>query len=71
MNLQDIMSQLAQQTTKTTQGLEDNISSVDVNDPSAMLQVQFALQQYSSMINYQSSLVKTVRDLVSGIISKI
>ncbi|KML17786.1 hypothetical protein VL10_24125 [Leclercia adecarboxylata] len=71
MNLQSIMTQFSQQAAKTSQGLEDSIGSVDINDPSAMLQVQFALQQYSSLVGYQSSLVKTVRDLVSGIISKI
>ncbi|MCT4700516.1 type III secretion system needle filament subunit SctF [Enterobacteriaceae bacterium H20N1] len=71
MNLQSTITQLSQQATTASQGLEDILGAVDINDPSAMLQVQFALQQYSSMVNYQSSLVKTVRDLVSGIISKI
>lgn len=71
MSLESIMSQLSQQASSSAQGLENNVSDLDINDPSAMLQVQFALQKYSSLVNYQSSLIKTVRDLVSGIISKI
>ncbi|HEY3591043.1 MAG TPA: type III secretion system needle filament subunit SctF [Buttiauxella sp.] len=71
MSLESILSQLSQQSSSGIQGLESSISDIDINDPSAMLEVQFALQKYSSLINYQSSLIKTVRDLVSSIISKI
>lgn len=71
MSLESIMSQLSQQASSNAQGLENTVSDLDINDPSAMLQAQFALQKYSSLVNYQSSLIKTVRDLVSGIISKI
>lgn len=71
MSLESILTQLSEQATSNAQGLEDSVSNIDINDPSAMLQVQFAIQKYSSLINYQSSLIKTVRDLVSGIISKI
>lgn len=71
MSLESIMSQLSQQASSSASGLENTVSDLDINDPSAMLQVQFALQKYSSLVNYQSSLIKTVKDLVSGIISKI
>jgi len=71
MSIESIMSQLSQQAASSAQGLENGVGDLDINDPAAMLQVQFALQKYSSLINYQSSLIKTVRDLVSGIISKI
>ncbi|EOZ9391087.1 type III secretion system needle filament subunit SctF [Enterobacter cancerogenus] len=71
MSLESIVSQLSQQASNSAQGLESSVSGLDINDPSAMLQVQFAIQKYSSLVNYQSSLIKTVRDLVSGIISKI
>jgi type III secretion protein F len=71
MSLESIMSQLSQQASSSAQGLENSVGDLDINDPSAMLQVQFALQKYSSLVNYQSSLIKTVKDLVSGIINKI
>nr|7Y6C_F Chain F, EscG/YscG/SsaH family type III secretion system needle protein co-chaperone [Edwardsiella piscicida]7Y6C_U Chain U, EscG/YscG/SsaH family type III secretion system needle protein co-chaperone [Edwardsiella piscicida] len=41
------------------------------NDPQAMLKAQFAMQQYSVMIGYQSSVMKTVKDMMMSIISKI
>ncbi|WPM83950.1 type III secretion system needle filament subunit SctF [Apirhabdus apintestini] len=71
MSLESIISQLAQQTSSNAQGLESSLGDVDINDPAAMLQMHFALQKYSSLVNYQSGLIKTVRDLVSGIINKI
>lgn len=71
MSLESILSQFSQQASNGVNSLERSVSDLDINDPSAMLEVQFALQKYSSLVNYQSSLIKTVRDLVSGIISKI
>lgn len=41
------------------------------NDPEAMLKAQYAMQQYSVMIGYESSVMKAVKDMMMGIISKI
>ncbi|EPZ8357416.1 type III secretion system needle filament subunit SctF [Enterobacter hormaechei] len=71
MSIDSIISQVTSQANNNVQELENSISNADINDPSEMLKVQFAIQKYSSLVNYQSSLIKTVRDLVSGVISKI
>lgn len=42
-----------------------------LNDPQQTLKTQFMLNQYSNFINYQSSMVKIIRDLIGGIISKL
>ncbi|CAI1010055.1 type III secretion system needle filament subunit SctF [Serratia quinivorans] len=71
MDLNLMISQLERLAANNAGRLEEKMDNIDINDPQAMLKMQFAIQQYSSLVNYQSSLVKTVRDLVSGIISKI
>lgn len=42
-----------------------------LNDPQQTLKTQFKLSQYSNFINYQGSMVKIIRDLISGIINKL
>lgn len=71
MSIESLLSELSEQAVLNSQGIENNMSKLDINDPQAMLQTQFAIQKYSSLVNYQSSVIKTVRDLVSSIISKI
>ena len=71
MDLGSVLNQLTQSSESAVTKIENGISEADINDPQAMLKMQFALQQYSSYVNYQSSLIKTVRDMVTGVISKI
>ncbi|EAQ6500151.1 EscF/YscF/HrpA family type III secretion system needle major subunit, partial [Salmonella enterica] len=42
-------------------------SSDLVNDPDKMIELQFAVQQYSAYINVESGMLKTIKDLVSTI----
>lgn len=46
-------------------------SDSGLNNPQQTLKTQFMLNQYSNFINYQSSMVKIIRDLIGGIISKL
>lgn len=71
MDLNSVLNQLSQNSESAVSQIQNGVSEADINDPQAMLKMQFALQQYSSYVNYQGSLIKTVRDMVSGIISKI
>lgn len=71
MDLSSVLNQLTQNSESAVSRIQNGIDEADINDPQAMLKMQFALQQYSSYVNYQSSLIKTVRDMVTGVISKI
>lgn len=71
MDLGSVLNQLTQNSESAVMKIQNGVSEADINDPQAMLKMQFALQQYSSYVNYQSSLIKTVRDMVTGVISKI
>lgn len=53
------------------QAMEALNSESGLNNPQQTLKTQFMLNQYSNFINYQSSMVKIIRDLIVGIISKL
>lgn len=71
MNIDSIVAQMGSQVTRSASDAEAVMNSNVQNDPQAMLKSQYALQQYSVMIGYESSVMKAVKDMMMGIISKI
>lgn len=72
MNIDAIVAQLGSQVSRTANDAQTAMASRDINnDPQAMLRSQYAMQQYSVMIGYESSVMKAVKDMMMGIISKI
>ncbi|WP_312978115.1 type III secretion system needle filament subunit SctF [Atlantibacter sp.] len=72
MNIDAIVAQLDSQASRTANDAQTAMASSDINnDPQAMLRSQYAMQQYSVMIGYQSSVMKAVKDMMMSIISKI
>ena len=47
------------------------MTAEDFQDPDKLLEVQFKVQQYSTFVNYESAIIKTIKDMLSGIIQKI
>ncbi|HDC2659273.1 TPA: type III secretion system needle filament protein SsaG [Salmonella enterica] len=66
--LVDMLSHMARQ---AGQVINDKMNGNDLLNPESMIKVQFALQQYSTFINYESSMIKMIKDMLSGIIAKI
>lgn len=66
--LVDMLSHMAHQ---VGQAINDKMNGNDLLNPESMIKAQFALQQYSTFINYESSLIKMIKDMLSGIIAKI
>lgn len=66
--LVDMLSRMAHQ---AGQAINDKMNGNDLLNPESMIKAQFALQQYSTFINYESSLIKMIKDMLSGIIAKI
>ncbi|ECA9611042.1 type III secretion system needle protein SsaG [Salmonella enterica subsp. enterica serovar Weltevreden] len=66
--LVDMLSLMAHQ---AGQAINDKMNGNDLLNPESMIKAQFALQQYSTFINYESSLIKMIKDMLSGIIAKI
>jgi type III secretion protein F len=71
MDMNAIVGELSSLTTQAGQSVQSTISAQDINDPESMLRAQFALNQYSNYVGYESAIIKTMKDMIQGIISKI
>ncbi|WDD90567.1 type III secretion system needle protein SsaG (plasmid) [Burkholderia sp. FERM BP-3421] len=71
MDIESVNQQLSQLVDKVGNDVESKMSASDLNNPASMLQAQFAIQQYSVFVGYQSAVLKAVKDMLSGIIQKI
>jgi type III secretion protein F len=68
----DKLEKLSEEAAENIQEAMEALNSESgLNDPQQTLKTQFMLNQYSNFINYQSSMVKIIRDLIGGIISKL
>lgn len=68
MNLSEITDQMGKVGKTLSNSVPDLLNSSDlVNDPDKMIELQFAVQQYSAYVNVESGMLKTIKDLVSTI----
>lgn len=71
MDFNAIINQLSQLSANAAGDIKSKIANADPSNPDQMLQMQFAVQQYSNFIGYESALIKVVKDMIQGIIAKI
>ncbi len=71
MDLNAVINQLSQMSAQSAQDIQTKMANADPNNPEQMMQAQFAVQQYSNFMSYESALIKAVKELVQGIIAKI
>ncbi|MBK5415408.1 type III secretion system needle filament subunit SctF [Pseudomonas sp. TH31] len=71
MDIESVNNQLSQMIEKAGNDVESTMNSGDMNDPTRMLQAQFAIQKYSTFVSYHSAVMKAVKDMLAGIIQKI
>ncbi|MCL9783827.1 type III secretion system needle filament subunit SctF [Vibrio sp. S4M6] len=71
MDLQQLTNQLSSLAGQASQEIQSKMTATDLQDPDKLLQAQFAVQQYSTFVNYESAIIKTIKDMLSGIIQKI
>lgn len=71
MNLDNMVSAITSSANQAIQGFNNNLNVSPINNPGQMLANQFHLFQYSAYLTYGSTLLKTYKDLIGGIISKI
>ncbi|HGJ5876268.1 MAG TPA: type III secretion system needle filament subunit SctF [Arsenophonus sp.] len=71
MDFNAIINQLSQLSANAADDIKSEIANANPNNPDQMLQMQFAIQQYSNFIGYESALIKVVKDMIQGIIAKI
>ncbi|WP_108651911.1 type III secretion system needle filament subunit SctF [Dongshaea marina] len=71
MELQQLTDQLSKLAGQAAQNVQSKMTAGDLTNPDKMLQAQFSVQQYSTFVNYESAIIKTIKDMLSGIIQKI
>ncbi|RLV59785.1 type III secretion system needle protein SsaG [Parashewanella curva] len=71
MDLSTVVSQLSEMSAQSAKDIQGNMQSGDINDPDKMLKAQFAIQQYSNFVGYESAIIKSIKDMIQGIIAKI
>lgn len=71
MNIDSIASNMGSQITRAANDADASMKSDVVNNPESMLKSQFDLNRYSVMVGYESAVLKTIKDMMMSIISKI
>ena len=71
MNIDSLVTQLGSQVSTLANNAQTAASGDVANDPQQMLKAQYAMQQYNVMVGYESALMKSVKDMMMGIIAKI
>jgi type III secretion protein F len=71
MDIAVVNNHLSQLVAEAGNQVESKLTAADLNDPARLLQAQFAIQQYSIFIGYESAVMKAVKDMMAGIIQKI
>nr|AFH88807.1 putative type III secretion system protein SsaG [Candidatus Sodalis melophagi] len=71
MDVSQLINTLSLLAHKAGNDVEDKMTADKLTDPASLLRAQFAVQQYSIFINYSSAILKTMKDMVGGIIAKI
>ncbi|MCC3703336.1 type III secretion system needle filament subunit SctF [Rouxiella badensis] len=71
MDIEAVTNQLSQLVESAGNEVQAKVTAGDMNDPAQMLKAQFAIQQYSVFVSYESAIMRAVKDMLSGIIQKI
>ncbi|WP_253306556.1 type III secretion system needle filament subunit SctF [unidentified bacterial endosymbiont] len=71
MDLDNMVSEVSKGATQAIQGVNSSVNLSLISNPEKMLANQFQLFQYATYLTYGSTLLKTYKDLIGGIIAKI
>ncbi|MCK7227231.1 type III secretion system needle filament subunit SctF [Enterobacter asburiae] len=71
MNIENIVGQVQQLAGSSWSNIQGSINPMALNSPGRMLEIQQWTQQYSTYVNFESAMIKTVKDMLAGIIQKI
>ncbi|MBN4668261.1 type III secretion system needle filament subunit SctF [Pandoraea nosoerga] len=71
MNVEEVHRGMSEGVRRMSDEATQALRSGEANDPRHMLEVQFKLQQFSTMVGLHSASIKLIKDTVMGIIGKI
>ena len=71
MNVEEVHRGMSEGVRRMSDEATQAVRTQEVNDPRHMLDVQFRLQQYSTMVGLHRAAIKLIKDTLMGIIAKI
>ena len=71
MDINTVTHQLSRRVEQAGQDIQAKMTASNLDNPARMLEAQFAIQQYSVFVAYESALIRAFKDMLSGIIQKI
>ena len=71
MNIDNLVNSMGSQVGQMANNAQVAMQGNVANDAQAMLKAQYALQQYTLSVSWDSAVMKAMKDMVMGIIQKI
>lgn len=71
MNIDNLVNSMGSQVSQMANSAQVAMQGNVNNDAQAMLKAQYALQQYTLSVSWDSAVMKTMKDMVMSIIQKI
>jgi type III secretion protein F len=71
MNVEEIHGSMSEGVRRMSNNATQSLGAGEINDPGKMLDVQFKLHQYTTMVGLHSASIKLIKDTLMGIIAKI
>lgn len=71
MSFEALVSEVSQYADSSLSNIQGDMTPASLNSPGQMLKIQQWVQQYSTYVSFESAMIKTVKDLLAGIVQKI
>jgi type III secretion protein F len=71
MNIDSLVNNMGNQVNQMANNAQGAMQGNVQNDAQAMLKAQYALQQYTLSVSWDSAIMKNMKDMVMSIIQKI
>ncbi|MDR3400362.1 MAG: type III secretion system needle filament subunit SctF [Pandoraea sp.] len=71
MNVEEVHNSMSEGVRRTSGEATQALRGREISDPGHMLEVQFKLHQYTTMVGLHSAAIKLIKDTMMGIIAKI
>lgn len=71
LNLNNLYSQLTNRVTQAGNNVQGALSSGNTNDATALMNIQYQMAQWSTMVTLQSNTIKAVGDAMKSTVQNI
>ena len=71
MDIGTIINTTQSKVNELGQNVQKEMQESSTTDPDKMIKIQFSLQQYSNYLQYESTIIKSFKDMISGVIQNM